>query len=116
MSSRDLATVVKTQKGFIKELLDKLISIPEKSSRILIGGKKFYDIADVQTALNDRYFIGLSLEQILELAKKSIRLTDDNCKLRHKLEDIKTFASMYNNDPLFKQVLDIIGEDIQELQ
>lgn len=93
MSSRDLATVVKTQKDFIKELLDRLMPTSEKNNRILIGSKKFYDIADVQTLLNDRYFIGLTLEQILELAKKSIRLTDDNCKMRHKLEDIEEIVN-----------------------
>ena len=93
MSSRDLATVVKTQKAFIKELLDRLMPTSEKSVRILIGSKKFYDIADVQTLLNDRYFIGLTLEQILDLAKKSIRLTDDNCKMRHKLEDIEKIVN-----------------------
>lgn len=89
MSSRDLQAVVKAQKAFIKELLDRLMPTSEKSSRILIGSKKFYDIADVQTLLNDRYFIGLTLEQILELAKKSIRLTKDNCDMTHKLEDIR---------------------------
>lgn len=124
MSSRDLQTEVKTQKAFIKELLDRLegkdVNPPieldfAKHSSFKIGGK-FYTFGQVFMLLNDDYFKGLTLEQIIDLAKKSIRLTDDNCKMRHKLEDIKTFASMYNNDPLFKQVLDIIGEDIQELQ
>lgn len=85
MSSRDLQAVVKTQKAFIKELLDRL----ENSSN-----KSFGDIADtfiaqkVRECVKDGYFNNLSIEQIFELAKKSIRLTDDNCKMRHKLEDI----------------------------
>lgn len=108
MSSRDLQAVVKTQKAFIKELLNRLMPNSEKSSRILIGSKKFYDIADVQTLLNDRYFVGLTLEQILELAKKSIRLTDDNCKMQHKLEDI---AECLDNSELGHHIKKIIERE-----
>ena len=129
MSSRDLATVVKTQKAFIKVLLDRLSEkdnkewtttheiLRDRACQPMLGIQRhLYTVKRIVDYLNDDYFKGLTLEQILELAKKSIRLTDDNCKMRHKLEDIETFASMYSNDPLFKQVLDIIGEDIQELQ
>ena len=35
------------------------------------------------------YFKGLSMEQIAELAKKSIRLTTENCKLTHALEEVR---------------------------
>ena len=96
MSSRDLATVVKTQKAFIKELLDRLegkeIKQPieldfAKHSSFTVGGKP-YTYGQVFMLLNDDYFKGLTIEQIIELAKKSIRLTTDNCKLQHKLEDI----------------------------
>lgn len=37
----------------------------------------------------DDYFKGLTEEQIAELAKKSIRITKDNCELTHAIEDIK---------------------------
>jgi cysteinyl-tRNA synthetase len=37
----------------------------------------------------DDYFKGLTEEQIAELAKKSIRITKDNCELTHVLEDIR---------------------------
>ena len=124
MSSKDLQAVVKTQKAFIKELLDRLEGketnpdIPIKYDDYIFVNIQGTDylLSAVKNMLNDSYFDGLSFLEILDLAKKSIRLTDDNCKMRHKLDDIKTFASMYSNDPLFKQVLDIIGEDIQELQ
>jgi ACT domain-containing protein len=115
VSSRDLQAVVKTQKAFIKELLDRLDGKNLYAQIVFSIKDKSYSVADLLDLLNDTYFNGLTLEQILELAKKSIRLTDDNCKMWHKLEDIKTFVSMYNNDPLFKRVLDIIEEDIQEL-
>lgn len=96
MSSRDLQAVVKTQKRFIKELLDKLAQREEDRCLNLIadgfsmninGGD--YPLEQIKNLFNDAYFNGLTLEQILELAKKSIRLTDDNCKMRHKLEDIE---------------------------
>lgn len=89
MSSRDLATVVKTQKRFINELLDRL----EHKEIVVSKPKLFFhdvplDIDELNDCLNDSYFTGLNLQQIFGLAKKSIRLTDDNCKMRHKLEDI----------------------------
>ena len=96
MSSKDLQAVVKTHKAFIKELLDRLAQREEDRCLNLIadgfsmninGGA--YPLKQIKNLLNDDYFKGLTLEQILELAKKSIRLTDDNCKMRHKLENIR---------------------------
>lgn len=101
MSSRDLQAVVKTQKAFIKELLDRLegknVNPPidldfVKHISFKVGGKT-YTFGQVFMLLNDDYFKGLTLEQIIELAKKSIRLTDDNCKMRHKLEDIEEIVN-----------------------
>lgn len=37
----------------------------------------------------DDYFQGLTKQQIAELAKKSIKITADNCKLTHALEEIR---------------------------
>ena len=96
MSSKDLQAVVKTQKAFIKELLDRLSQREEDRCLNLIAdgfslniNGRGYPLGQIKNLLNDDYFKGLTLEQILELAKKSIRLTDDNCKMRHKLEDIR---------------------------
>ena len=92
MSSRGLQAVVKTQKAFIRDLLDRLEGqcerqAYEKPISIKVNGIT-YAVDFVEELLNDSYFKGLEIEQILELAKKSIRLTDDNCKKQHKLEDI----------------------------
>ena len=94
MSSKDLTAVVKTQKAFIKELLDRL----EHKEIVVSKPKLFFhdvplDIDELNDCLNDSYFTGLNLQQIFELAKKSIRLTDDNCKMRHKLEDVEEIVN-----------------------
>lgn len=39
-----------------------------------------------ETFDNENYFKGLSLKEVFELAKKSIRLTKENSELRDKLE------------------------------
>ncbi len=101
MSSKDLAAVVKTQKAFIKELFDRLEG-KETNSNIPIKYDDYifvniqgtdYLLSAVRNMLNDNYFNGLSFLEILELAKKSIRLTDDNCKMRHKLDDIEEIVN-----------------------
>lgn len=109
MSSRDLQAVVKTQKAFIKELLDRL----ENSSN-----KSFSDITDafiaqkVRECIKDGYFNNLSIEQIFELAKKSIRLTKDNCDMTHKLEDLLEKAKI-NGDNYYVNELKkvLVAED-----
>ena len=40
----------------------------------------------IKDILNDPYFKGLSIEQIIELAKKSIRLTTYNRELENRIE------------------------------
>ena len=106
MSSRDLATVVKTQKAFIKDLLDRLSEkdnkewtttheiLRDRACQPMLGIQgHLYTVKRILDYLNDDYFNGLTLEQILELAKKSIRLTDDNCKMRYKFEDIEEIVN-----------------------
>ena len=46
--------------------------------------------SEFEKLLQDDYFKGLNVNQILELAKKSIRLTAENRELENKLEDITT--------------------------
>ena len=46
--------------------------------------------SEFEKLLQDNYFKGLNVNQILELAKKSIRLTAENRELENKLEDITT--------------------------
>ena len=106
MSSKDLQEIVKTQKAIIKDLLDRLSEkdnkewtttheiLRDRLCQPMLGIQgHLYTVKRIVDYLNDDYFKGLSLEQILELAKKSIRLTDDNCKMRHKLEDIEEIVN-----------------------
>ena len=107
MSSRDLQAVVKTQKGFIKELLDRFsnkVDFMDVNFRI---GEEWVTPRDLRTLLEDSYFKGLTIQQIVELAKKSIRLTDDNCNLRHKLEDI---AECLDNSELGQRIKNILDK------
>ena len=90
MSSRDLKTIIRTQKEFIGELLDRLSQRKE--------------------LLNDPYFKGLSLEQILELAKKSIRLTGDNTKMRTAIEDSYEILCNYPQDERIALCVKYLGE------
>lgn len=97
MSSKDLSVVVKTQKEFIKELLNRLEKRGEKIEENMSSDMNletiFLQIGDVSytchyiyTLLNDPYFKGLDLEEIIELAKKSIRITSYNSELEYKIK------------------------------
>ena len=46
--------------------------------------------SEFEKLLQDNYFKGLNINQILELAKKSIRLTAENRKLEEGMEDLNT--------------------------
>lgn len=87
MSSKDLQAVVKTQKAFIKELLDRLegknLEGKNLYAQIVFSIKdKSYSVADLIDLLNDPYFNGLTLEQILEFAKKSILIIKLNARTK----------------------------------
>ena len=127
MSSKDLQAVVKTQKAFIKELLDRFLNKVDFMDVKFRIGEEWLSPSDLRILLEDDYFKGLTIQQIIGLAKKSIRLTGDNCEMRHKLEDIKDIMLKLKNfeieccledfiDIYVKKILDIIGEDIQSLE
>ena len=102
MSSRKLQAIVKTQYNFINNLLDRLegktkSNDTETEKTYGIGNKK-YSWYEIITLLGDNYFNGLNLEQILELAKKSIRITTENRRLEDKLEKIKFKIKDLKND------------------
>lgn len=114
MSSRDLQAIVKTQKTFIKELLNRLEG-KETNSDIPIKYDDYifvniqgtdYLLSAVRNMLNDNYFNGLSFLEILALAKKSIRLTDENCVIRHKLEDISEILDDSDLAEKIKRIID----------
>ena len=58
-------------------------------------GVIWYSEEDIKPFL-DPYFKGLDFKTLAELAKKSIRITADNCKLEHKLENIIDFCESYS--------------------
>ena len=60
--------------------------------------------------LEDSYFKGLSSIQITELAKKSIRITAENRKLEHALQEIREYCENQNlkADYTACEILDLI--------
>lgn len=122
MSSRELSVIVKTQKAFIQDLLDRL---SEKSNKewtttheILRASQPMLDIQGhlytverIIDYLNDKYFNGLTLEQILELAKKSIRITADNCDMQHKIEALLENAIAKGDDYYVNELQNVLVKE-----
>ena len=69
-----------------------------------------HDLEEELKPFQDDYFQGLTKQQIAELAKKSIRLTKENSKLRHALEDIDRRIQLENADDCLLDVKGIIDE------
>jgi cell division protein FtsB len=74
---------------------------------------KYYRYEQDLEPFKDGYFKGLTMEQIAELAKKSIRLTTENRKLENKLSDIAGICSQILDGEdyvrrIAKTILDII--------
>lgn len=59
---------------------------------------------------DDECFKGLSYEMIAQLAKKSLRLTSDNCKMRHAIEDSYEILCNYPQDDRISQCIKLLGE------
>jgi hypothetical protein len=96
------------------EMIFKLTELIDKKDKIINNLQNVITVSNIEATkqikqhlalFNDPYFKGLTIEQIIELAKKSIRLTDDNCKMRHKLEDI---ADLYDDSEYAKEIKKII--------
>lgn len=101
MSSRKLQAIISTQHKFINNLLDRLEGKTKASDdieRLYKIGTKKYSWYEIITLLDSGYFQGLNLEQIIELAKKSIRITTENRQLEDKLERIKFKIKDLKND------------------
>ena len=77
----------------------------------LIQGKIFEEnnklAREFWKIINDPYFRGLSFDNVLELAKKSIRLTDENCEMRHKIEDV---TEILDDSPLAMKIKSIFDK------
>ena len=127
MSSRDLSVIIKTQKAFIKELLKMLVgkdksdicfkAIEEKFGKVCNRyfqypkssyddncvyfpiHDDFFSVRELKDLFNqDDYFNGLTLEQILELARKSIRITAENRRLEDKIEKCINALKEFKNE------------------
>lgn len=64
---------------------------------------------------NGRYFEHLDTKMIADLAKKSIRLTTENRKLKNALDEIEEFCIVYSDsqdayETVYKYILDIINK------
>lgn len=60
--------------------------------------------------LNDEYFRNLSLKHIAGLAKKSIRITAENCEQLHKLEDLSEILDTCSDETFKMKAREIIGK------
>lgn len=67
-----------------------------------------YSFCEILAFLNDDYFKGLSLPQICELAKKSIRVTKDNCDMTHRLEDLLEKAKVSGDNYYVNEITAIL--------
>lgn len=79
------------------------------------GLRKRFD--EIQALFNDEYFKGLDKQTVIELAKKSIRVTTYNRELEHALEEIKKIASKVMTEDWtvgYDDILQIITEAIGE--
>lgn len=98
----DLKAIIENQKLEIAHLEDTIKNFESiQRWKCSVCKKSSVQIKDEIKCFEDDYFKGLSFETIAQLAKKSIRLTDDNNRLIHKLEDIEEVTDD-------KRVLDII--------
>ena len=100
------------------EMIFRLIELIDKKDKLLNDFVKYIDDRNKKeiekiNQFNDPYFKGLTIEQIFELAKKSIRITTYNRELEKKIEDIREIACNtieYFYDNLESSNLDNIKE------
>lgn len=124
MSSRELSVIIKTQKAFIQDLLDRLSEKSNKewtTTHEILRDRACQPMLDIQghlytverivDYLNDDYFKGLTLEQILELAKKSIRITADNCDMQHKIEALLENAIAKGDDYYVNELQNVLVKE-----
>lgn len=80
----------------------------------MFGCKNRYDLVEKFNQIeNDPYFKGLTIEKIIELAKKSIRITAYNRELEKKIEDIRKVA--YNAYEYYYDKLDT-GSNLDDFE
>lgn len=103
----------------LKRLIDQLKKENEELKRRIkellyyCNSCNFHKYKQAIEPFQDEYFKGLDTKQIVELAKKSIRLTTENRKLENKLSDIAGICSQILDGEdyvrrIAKTILDII--------
>lgn len=100
----------------IKELEEKRQLIEEKDNCILglkedIEKRNQHNIENLfETFDNENYFKGLSLKEVFELAKKSIRLTAENSEINYMFQEIEAILQNEKEDKILleniKKVVD----------
>lgn len=100
----------------IKELEEKRQLIEEKDNCILglkedIEKRNQHNIENLfETFDNENYFKGLSLKEVFELAKKSIRLTAENSEINYMFQEIEAILQSEKEDKILleniKKVVD----------
>ena len=82
---------LKKENEYLKDVIENYDSI-QRGKCCDCSESAVQDYSDLKIkclAFDDDYFKGLSYEMIASLAKKSIRMTSDNNKLRELIEDIE---------------------------
>lgn len=62
---------------------------------------------------NDPFFENLTLSSISELAKKSIKLTSENCDMLHDFEEVKRLLENIDQSKLSKDEKKMLDESIE---
>lgn len=117
LTIKDYKAIVENQKKqieYLKDTIENYDSLQRCKCCDCIENaiQDYSDLMFKVMPFDDDYFKNLTYEQIAELAKKSIRLTDDNCKMMHKLKDI---AEILDSSELYEKIRKIIeSEDTNE--
>ena len=89
------------------------------TKKYLEQGKELQQMAmendDLKQLFNDEYFKGLDKQTVIELAKKSIRVTAYNRELEHALEDIKKLTVIGINASQCNCGLRALADDILQI-
>ena len=104
------------------EMIFKLTELINEKDKIIDSLQNTITVSNIEatkqikqhlTLFNDPYFKGLTIEQIIELAKKSIRITTYNRELEKKIEDIRKIA--YNAYEYYYDKLDT-GSNLDDFE
>jgi len=81
--------VVQQNRNLQQEAREKDKELTEVYMRLSAAKSAAAGMVEVYKPFSDPYFEKLSMSEIAELAKKSIRLTAEYCEMRHKIENLR---------------------------